>query len=153
MNTETRIAELPADDPRAREAAVALLVEAFGESARYDAERVRTELAPAARPFYRKFFGAWQGDELVGAGGIKGADWASHTHILYLSAVARPARGQGIGRALVTARLDWVRAQFGAGCVLVSTTHRKRFASYGFRAVRTDREAGRYLMLLEFPDR
>lgn len=151
MTPEIRIAELPDGDPQVREAAAALLAAAFDDSLRYDAARLQAELTPAPPPFYRKFFCAWQDGELVGAGGIKAADWASNTHVLYLSAVARHARGQGIAKSLIGARLDWVRARFAAGCVLVSTTHRKRFAGLGFRLARVDREGGRYLMVLEFP--
>ncbi len=152
MNPEIRIAELSDSDPQAREAAAAVLSAAFDDSIRYDAARLQAELVCAPPPFYRKFFCAWQDGELVGAGGIKAADWASNTHILYLSAVARHARGQGVAKALIAARLDWVRARFAAGCVLVSTSHRKRFAGLGFRLARVDREAGRYLMVLAFPE-
>jgi hypothetical protein len=53
---------------------------------------------------------------------------------------------------LVQARIAWVRAGFAAGCILVSTTHKKRFAGYGFRPLRDDDAAGRTLMVLDFPE-
>ena len=76
MNPEIRIAELSDSDPQAREAAAAVLSAAFDDSIRYDAARLQAELVCAPPPFYRKFFCAWQDGELVGAGGIKAADWA-----------------------------------------------------------------------------
>ena len=152
MKHEPRIEELLHGDERTHETAVRLLVEAFDNPARYDEQRIRAELAPTPNLFYRKFFVAYRGDEVVGVGGVKSADWASNTHILYLSAVAPAARGKGVAKALVQARIDWVREGFAAGCILVSTTHKKRFAGYGFRPLRDDDAAGRTLMVLDFPE-
>lgn len=55
------------------------------ESERYEESRLATELCQVdTLPFYRKFFGAYDFDgTLIGVGGIKAADWASDTHILY----------------------------------------------------------------------
>lgn len=152
MKYETRIEEILLGDERTHEAAVHLLVEAFDDPARYDEQRVRSELALAPNLFYRKFFVAYHGDEVVGVGGVKSADWASNTHILYLSAVAKAARGQGVAKALVQARIEWVRTHFVAGCILVSTRHRKRFSAHGFRPFREDETHQRALMVLDFPD-
>ena len=93
---------------------------------------------------------ARHGDEVVGIGGIKAADWASDTHILYLSAVTEHARGQGIARALIAARIAWAMENFTAGRMLVSTARPRRFARLGFRLMGKREAAGRRLMLLEF---
>ena len=147
---ETRIEALLPGDAPAYEAAVAILVDAFGDPARYDEERIRAELVPAAEPFYRRFFVARRGDEVVGIGGVKAADWASNTHILYLSAVAERARGQGVAKALIETRMAWVSGRFGSGRLLVSTARRKRFANYGFRPCSEDAASGRTMMVLDF---
>ena len=150
MTEETRIEALLPGDAAAYRAAAAILVDAFGDPARYDEERIRAQLVPAPEPFYRRFFVARSGDEVVGVGGVKAADWASNTHILYLSAVAERARGQGVARALIEARIAWVSRRFGSGRLLVSTARRKRFASYGFRPCSEDAASGRTMMVLEF---
>ena len=77
-----------------REAAADVILAAFADPTRYGRERLVEQLAPAAMPFYRRFFVARRQGELVGVGGIKAADWASDTHILYLDAVAEHARGR-----------------------------------------------------------
>jgi len=139
----------PMDDAD-REAAADVLLAAFADPDRYSRERLIDQLAPAPMPFYRQFFIARQQGELVGVGGIKAADWAANTHILYLSAVAEHARGQGIARALVMTRVAWVMETFEHGRVLVSTPRPRRFARFGFRAAGRLESAGRRLMLLEF---
>jgi GNAT superfamily N-acetyltransferase len=87
---------------------------------------------------------------VVGIGGIKAADWASDTHILYLSAVAEHARGQGIARALIAARIAWAMENFPRGRLLVSTARPRRFSRLGFRLMGKQEAGGRRLMLLEF---
>ncbi|MEN9903584.1 MAG: hypothetical protein RLZZ555_149 [Pseudomonadota bacterium] len=148
MSMDLQISELDAGDSEAVGAAANLLASAFNEPERYSVERIQSVLAPADPPFYRRFFIARLEGELVGVGGIKAADWASNTHVLYLSAVAEPARGRGIARALVQARIEWARAQFGSGILLVSTRHRKRFAQFGFKPFGETEEHGRTLMML-----
>lgn len=150
MSEDTRIEELASADLAGHAAVVRLLVEAFGDAERYDERRIRSALEPASDPFYRKFFVAYRGGEVVGAGGVKAADWASATHILYLSAVAKAARGQGIAKALIQARMAWVLANFGSGRILVSSTHKKRFIAYGFRPFSEDKADGRTLLVHEF---
>lgn len=87
---------------------------------------------------------------MVGVGGIKAADWASDTHILYLSAVAEHARGQGIARSLIAARIAWTMENFPHGRLLVSTARPRRFTRLGFRLMGKQEAGGRRLMLLEF---
>jgi GNAT superfamily N-acetyltransferase len=146
--SQAEITELQASDSEALDQAAAVLAHAFNEPVRYSLERIRAVILPADAPFYRRFFIARLQGELVGVGGIKAADWASNTHVLHLSAVAEQARGRGIARALVQARIDWVRARYSSGTLLVSTRHRKRFAQFGFKPFGETEELGRTLMML-----
>lgn len=120
------------------------------ESDRYEKSRLETELvAVDTLPFYRKFFGAYDRDGvLIGVGGIKAADWASDTHILYMMAVDKDHRGKGVGSALEGTRIEWVRSNFSRGRCLVSTKHRKRFERWDF--VTVSEINNRHLMILEF---
>lgn len=120
------------------------------ESERYEKSRLETELvAVDARPFYRKFFGAYDcKGVLIGVGGVKAADWASDTHILFMMAVDEQHRGKGVGSALERARIEWVRSNFSKGRCLVSTKHRKRFDRWNFVTVSEINH--RHLMILEF---
>lgn len=134
-----------------RAAAVQLLAaNCPSESDRYAANRLSEELhCVEALPFYRRFWGAYTPDnQLLAVGGIKAADWASDTHILYMMAVEQIHRGQGVGTALEKARLDWLRDNFANGRCLVSTRHKKRFMRWGFSVA--SEISGRYLMILEF---
>ncbi|MDD2989291.1 MAG: GNAT family N-acetyltransferase [Zoogloea sp.] len=112
--------------------------------------RILEQLQTAAPPFYRHFFICRQHGEVVGVGGIKAADWASDTHILYLSAVAEHARGQGIARSLIATRIAWVMENYPSGRLLVSTARSRRFARLGFRLMGKREAGGRRLMLMEF---
>ena len=127
-----------------------LIVNAFADPERYNLERVRRELCCADPLFYRRFFIAIEDGEIVGVGGVKAADWASRTHILYLSAVSATKRGKGIGRALIKARLDWLQSTFKSGRILVSATKTRRFRDLGFRELRNGRIDGKHLMLCRF---
>ena len=98
------VVELAWSDRPAVAAAAALIATAFADPERYAPERIAAELQPTPSPLERQFFVAYRHGYLVGAAGLKAADWASGTHILYLSAVAADCRGLGIGRALVRAR-------------------------------------------------
>lgn len=120
------------------------------ESGRYNMNRLDTEfLITSEYPFYKRFFGAKFDDgSLIAVGGIKAADWASDTHILYMMAVEQSYRGQGIGAALEKARLDWLKFNFDHGRCLVSTKHYKRFERLGFKSV--SELENRHLMMLEF---
>lgn len=120
------------------------------ESERYEKSRLVTEIRSVdALPFYRKFFGAYDFDgSLLGVGGIKAADWASDTHILYMMAVAKDHRGKGVGTDLENIRIRWVRDNFPGGRCLVSTKHKKRFERWDFKIV--SEVNNRYLMILEF---
>jgi GNAT superfamily N-acetyltransferase len=137
--------------PHALSEAVELLASNCpNESHRYEKSRLETEIGlESAFPFYRKFFGAYAGDgTLIGIGGSKAADWASDTHILYLMAVDKAHRGQGVGTDLEKSRIEWILNNFNHGRCLVSTKHKKRFVRWGFRVVSEIDD--RYLMLLEF---
>lgn len=145
-----RIDTLDSSSPLLLDACVTLIVNAFADPERYGAERVRHELSVDDPVFYRRFFVAIEASEIIAIGGIKAADWASRTHILYLSAVAPEKRGRGIGRALIKARLDWLESQFKSGRVLVSATKPRRFRDLGFREIRDGRIDGKHLMLRRF---
>lgn len=147
---QLRIDTLDSSSPLLLDACVTLIVNAFADPERYGAERVRRELCAEDPVFYRRFFIAIEAGEIIAIGGIKAADWASHTHILYLSAVAPEKRGRGIGRALIKARLDWLESQFKSGRVLVSATKARRFRDLGFREIRDGRIDGKHLMLRHF---
>lgn len=149
MNT-VLIDELDPDQPQLVQQAVSIVVESFGDSRRYDEERIRKEFWPAPAPFYRRFLVARDGDSVLGVAGAKAADWAADTHLLYLSAVATEARGQGIGKALVRARLNWITETFRHGRILVSTAKTSRFKTLGFKAVSEDADGEKHLMLFEF---
>ncbi|MER2540299.1 MAG: GNAT family N-acetyltransferase [Azonexus sp.] len=145
-----RIDTLDATSPLLLEACVTLLVNAFAKPERYSAQRLYEELRGDSSVFYRQFFVAVSNGDIIGVGGIKAADWASHTHLLYLSAVAPEHRGQGIGRALLKARIEWVEKHFAAGRIMVSSAKTKRFHEFGFVDIRKSIVEGRHLMLRRF---
>lgn len=120
------------------------------ESERYEKSRLITEICVVnTLPFYRRFFAAYDVDDvLIGLGGIKAADWASDTHILYMMAVDEAHRGKGVGSHLETARIKWMRDNFRHGRCIVSTKHKKRFERLDFSIV--SEVNNRYLMILEF---
>ncbi|WP_374327630.1 GNAT family N-acetyltransferase [Azonexus sp.] len=151
-NASAGIAIVPLDSGCANrvEASVALLVDAFADPLRYDAARLRQELQTNDPVFYRKFFIAEAGEQVLAVGGVKAADWASRTHILYLSAVAPERRGQGLGRAMIKARVDWITANFKSGRILVSAVKPRRFRDHGFDEIRDSDLAGRQLLMRRF---
>ena len=142
--------ELDWNDSEGVAAARRLIVTAFDNAQRYPEQRIAKELQPAAAPQYRQFLVAWHEGRMVGTGGMKSTDWASDTHILYLSAVESALRGKGIGRALVRARLDWIFARHDHGRILVSTLKPKRYRGMGFREICRKASPTPRLMLLEF---
>jgi len=150
MSPAIQTVTLAAGDVSQRDQALAVLLASFSDRERYGEARMRAELSPQPAPLYRNFFLAVQDEQVLGISGIKAAEWASDTHVLYLSAVAPEARGQGIGRNLLAARIGWVRTQFPHGRVLVSTAKTKRFKDFGFKPVGKYEKDGRQLMLLEF---
>jgi GNAT superfamily N-acetyltransferase len=145
-----RIDTLDASSPLLLEACVTLLVNAFAKPERYSTKRLHEELGGDDSVFYRQFFVAVANGNIIGVGGVKAADWASHTHLLYLSAVAPEHRGQGIGKALLTARIEWVEKRFTAGRILVSSAKAKRFHDLGFVDIRKSVIEGRHLMMRRF---
>ena len=134
-----RLALLDVEEPEKVIQTVEVLHGSFAGSDRYTVTRLSEEIRPAGLPFYRQFFVATLNvkneERVVGVGGIKAADWASNTHLLYLSAVHSEFRNQGIGKKLVRARLDWVREKFDHGRVLVSTPKLERFKQFGFKGI------------------
>lgn len=118
------------------------------DNERYGVDRLTDELNQRSGWNYRKFFIAFHESRLVGVGGVKAADWASNTHVMYLAVVHPDYRGQGIGNALEKARINWVKSTFDAGRILVSTKHHRRFDKHGFDEV--SMIDGRYLMCLTF---
>lgn len=147
------IRPLPLDDANALADAARVLDLSFNDPVRYPLERLVRCLEQHDGTFYNRFVIAEQHGDIVGVGGVKAADWASDTHLLYLSAVAPHARGQGIGKALVEARLAWLRQHLQRGRVLVSTTKRKRFEGLGFKELTGRSVDGKALMMLELAPR
>lgn len=147
---KTLIELLDVSNPALVEASIALLVDAFEHGERYDAQRLGEELRSSSGLFYRQFFIATHGGEVIGFGAVKAADWASHTHLLYLSAVAAKHRGVGIGRALLKARIAWVESTFKFGRILVSSARAKRFQDLGFVPIPRSGIEGRHLMMRRF---
>ena len=127
-----------------------LIVNAFADPERYSAERVARELRGDDPAFYRRFFVAMEAGKIVAVGGVKAADWASKTHILYLSAVTPERRGQGIGRAMVKTCIEWLEERFDSGRILVSVAKTKRFREMGFNEVRKSTIDGRHLLVRKF---
>ncbi len=132
------------------EGAIDLLESAFADPERYSRARITREMLVDDAPYYRQFFIAIKQGRTVGVGGVKAADWATKTHLLYLSAVAPDMRGQGIARALLAARVEWLIKRFGSGRVLVSTSRTKRFRELGFVEISGSKMEGRTLMRLHF---
>jgi len=147
---KVRIDTLDVSSPILVEACVTLLFNAFAKPALYSAQRLSEELRADSALFYRQFFVAIMAGEIIGVGGVKAADWASHTHLLYLSAVVSKHRGKGIGRALLKARIDWVAENFKSGRILVSTPKASRYRELGFIRVPRSGIEGRDLMMLRF---
>ena len=134
--------------------AVEVLHGCYAGSDRYTVSRLTDELKPVGLPLYRQFFVATvrsKGEKrVIGVGGVKAADWASNTHILYLSAVHPDFRNRDIGRRLVKARVEWLGAQFDGGRILVSTAKLERFKQFGFKPVSKSCDKGRAIMMMEF---
>lgn len=145
-----RISPLDSSSPSLLDDCTTLLVNAFANPRRYGAERIRQALSASDELYYRQFFVATEGGSLLAVGGVKAADWAANTHILYLSAVLAERRGEGIGRQMLHARLAWLSASFKHGRILVSTGKTRRFAEAGFKEVRHSLIDGRRLMIKRF---
>jgi predicted N-acetyltransferase YhbS len=144
------IRTLDVHDPGQLEASIDLIEHAFADPDLYDRERIAREILGNHPVFYRQFFVAIKGGRIVGVGGVKAADWSAKTHLLYLSAVTPEMRGQGIGRSLIEARMEWVERQFATGRILVSTARTKRFREFGFVEIKGSEINDRHLMLYRF---
>jgi GNAT superfamily N-acetyltransferase len=144
------IRTLDVHDPGHLESSIDLVESAFADPDRYGRDRIAREMLGDHPVFYRQFFVAIKGGRIVGVGGVKAADWAAKTHLLYLSAVTPERRGQGIGRALLEARIEWVRRRFPSGRILVSTKRTRRFRDLGFVELKGSDIDDRYLMLCRF---
>ena len=64
--------------------------------------------------------------------------------------VSSAQRNQGIGRAMVKARIDWLEERFDFGRILVSVAKTKRFREMGFNEVRKSTIDGRHLLVRKF---
>ena len=144
------IRTLDVHDPGQLEASIDLIEHAFADPDLYDRERIAREILGNHPVFYRQFFVAIKGGQIVGVGGVKAADWSAKTHLLYLSAVTPEMRGQGIGRSLIEVRMEWVERKFATGRILVSTARTKRFREFGFVEIKGSEINDRHLMLYRF---
>ena len=98
------------------EAAIDLVENAFADPERYGRERIAREMLVDDPPFYRQFFVAIKGGRIVGVGGVKAADWAAKTHLLYLSAVAPTSAARASpAPSSWRARSGWQSASTRAG--------------------------------------
>ena len=153
-DSSVQVIALDLGDPEKVIQAVEVMHGSFAGSDRYTVSRLSDELKPVGQPLYRQFFVATLkvkgGDRVVGVGGVKAADWASNTHILYLSAVHPDFRNRGIGKKLVKARVEWIRSAFKEGRIMVSTAKLDRFKQSGFRPVTKSCDKGRAIMVMEF---
>lgn len=149
-----QVAVLNAEESEKVIQTVEVLHGCFAGSDRYTVSRLTEEVKPVSEPIYRHFFIATvhskKEERVVGVGGVKAADWASNTHILYLSAVHPDYRNLGIGKKLVKARVEWIRAHFSGGRVLVSTPKIERFKQFGFQPATKSCDKGRAIMIMEF---
>lgn len=150
MKNEYTPAMIDWQDTDAVEAAVDLIVSGFDDPVKYARSRIASELTPLPPPQDRQFFAVWVDGRMAGVGGIKTADWASATHILYLSSVQAAYRGQGLGRALVQARIDWVHSRHAKGRILVSTDKHRRYRRMGFSGLPSHHAETAKLMYLDF---
>lgn len=141
---------LEAHCPQLVDSCAELLFKAFAKPERYSIQRLGDELRADSPPFYRKFFVAFEAGVVIGIGGVKAADWASNTHLLYLSAVTPNRRGRGIGRELIKTRIAWVEENFKSGQLLVSSAKGKRFRELGFTPIRKTKLDGRQLLIRRF---
>lgn len=141
-------------DPEWTIQTIQVLHACFSGGERYNVSRLTEEVKAQDMPFYRRFFIATakvgMKERVIGAGGVKAADWASNTHILYLSAVHPDYRNRGIGKRLVKARVEWIRSKFEQGRVIVSTDKLDRYKQLGFRNATKFCDQGRVLMVLEY---
>jgi predicted N-acetyltransferase YhbS len=147
---DLRIDTLDVSSAALVDSCVTLIFNAFADPERYSRARLVREIGADDPVFYRQFFVAMRAGEVIAIGGVKAADWAAKTHLLYLSAVAPEHRGQGIGRALIKARVDWIEQTFESGRILVSSARTRRFRDLGFRAVRNSAVGGRHLLMRRF---
>lgn len=145
-----RIDLLDPGSPTLVEACTTLITRAFANPVRYSTTRVLRELTEDDPVFYRRFFVAMEAGSVIGIGGVKAADWATRTHLLYLSAVTPERRGEGIARALIKARIDWVESHFEHGRILVSAARTKRFREQGFTTIRQSGVERRHLLIRRF---
>ena len=150
MKDEYAAAMIDWQDTDAIKAAIDLIVSVFDDPLKYSRQRIASELTPLSPPHDRRFFAIWIDGRMAGVGGVKSADWASNTHILYLSAVDAAYRGQGIGRALIEARIAWVQGSHANGRILVSTMKHRRYRRLGFSGLPSHHSESAKLMYLDY---
>lgn len=76
--------------------------------------------------------------EIVGVGGFEKTRFASDTWVLYLLAVDKKYRNQGIGTALIKKRIAMIEQNNHNGRILVSTKHPERFKKLDFKIIDED---------------
>lgn len=147
--SKIHIYHIDMNDPVNKDCALQLYFKTYPDNnERYSLDRLDDELSTQSGWNYRTFFAANIGSQLVGIGAIKAADWASNTHIMYLSAVHEESRGMGIGTSLEQARIEYVKQSFPCGRIVVSTKHHRRFAKHGFDSI--SEIDGRHMMCYKF---
>lgn len=99
-----------------------------------------------------RFLVAVDDHEMVGIGGYAKSTASPIAWDLVLCAVDPDRQRQGIGRALISARLDAIRARTGEAVVSVATRQPERFAPFGFQlAPLPPSSAGAWWMVAYFP--
>jgi predicted N-acetyltransferase YhbS len=102
---------------------------------RYGYDRILYEVLHSYKETFPHsvFFIAQSEGNVIGVAGLKEVDWALNTYTLFLAAVNSEYRNQGIGSALIDARIDYIKEYNPSARLLVSTTHKARYEKFGFK--------------------
>ncbi len=115
----------------------------------FEAARYETWRRPLDEPGWERFWGAFEGERVVGHIELTGAASEASAHRARLGmGVERDFRGRGLGRALMDAALTWARHEPSLAWLELSVfSHneraRKLYRQHGFEEVSLVRDAYR----------